>query len=932
MLAPALDDPAPRDWLDAEAFAEAARQACAGRDLAACRAALARFGGAYLPDDPYEEWAQPTRERLQTLHRALLLHMARLCAEHGHFDEAEVQLRTLLALDPCHEEGAARLMGLLAAQDRRSEALRVYETLAESLRAELDLAPGRDLRALQARLRASERAASATEVLPPKPPPARLSNLPGALTSFIGREREQQALLDLLGAATHGARLVTLTGIGGAGKTRLALVLGAHLLAQGAYQDGVWLVELAACADPELVLRSVARALGMREQEMPASPQALQAWLVEFLAPRHLLLLLDNCEHLVQGCAQLAQLLLHACPTLQILATSREALEVPGELIFRVPSLAVPPSSSMADDPDALLAVEAVALFVARARARVGGFALSEKHASLVAGICRQLDGIPLAIELAAARVGSLPLETLAARLDDRFTLLTGGPRTALPRQQTLRAMLDWSYNLLGDAERLLLAHLAVFKGGWTLAAAEQVCGEPSVLPVGEVSDLLGQLVAKSLVTLDESSTPARYTFLETIRHYAYERLLACGQHAALHRRHAAWCLVLAAEAEAGLRGPDQARWLQALETEHNNIRAALAWLMERPEDALLGMRLAALLWRFWSAYGHIHEGRSWLERMLAATATAAPCADGLAEDLRGWQEARALALNGAGNLAEYAGDTARSRTLHEEALALRRRLGDPMAIAGSLGNLGNVVHMTGDLQAAIGYYAEALPLFRQVENRWALAACLGNLGPLLMEAGETARARAALEESLSLRRQLQDTWGIAVTLKSLGNLALQGGELERAASLHTEALDLRRRLDDSRAIAESLTQLALVCLAQGDPARAWGLVQEALRRSRALGDRVGLAFELCALAETLAALDQPEGTLHVLAAAEALADSLRVALTASLPRTWARVQAWRDERARTPSYAAAWSAGARRDLDDLLVWIDGSPSPSGVG
>jgi predicted ATPase/class 3 adenylate cyclase len=646
---------------------------------------------------------------------------------------------------------------------------------------------------------------------PPLPAPlAPATNLPVQPTSFIGREREQAEVRLLLGAAP----LVTLTGTGGAGKTRLALEVAAGLVADHA--DGVWLVEFAALADPTLVPQAVAQALGLREEP----GRHLLATLAAHLQPKALLLVLDNCEHLIEACAELATALLRACPHLRLLATSREALEVPGEILYRVPSLAAP-------DPDHLPAsdqlprYEAVRLFLARARARRPAFALTAPNSRAVAAVCARLDGIPLAIELAAARVGVLPVEGIAARLDDRFQLLTGGPRTALPRQQTLRATLDWSYDLLSEREQRLLERLAVFAGGWTLAAAEAVCagvGLESSLQVPEVLDLLGGLVNKSLVQAAEADGEVRYGLLETVRQYGQERLAATGETVGVRDRHLGYYLALAEEAEPMLRGPEQGHWLALLETEHDNLRAALGRARERGAGEQ-GLRLAGALWRFWDYRGYFGEGRNWLEAALAEGGPA-PTA------------ARAKALNGAGNFAFYQDDYDRAVALYEESLALLRPLGDTRGIAGSLGNLANVAYVQGDYPRAAALYEESLALMRKLGDTWGIATSLDNLGGVAEAQGDYPRAVALHEESLALFRDLGDTWGIAFSLGTLGNAAYAQGDYPRAATLYEESLALKRELGATGGIACALEGFALLAGALGYSRRAVQLwaAAEALR------------------------------------------------------------------------------------------------------
>ncbi len=599
-------------------------------------------------------------------------------------------------------------MRLLADDGARGEALRVYEVLARALRDDLGVEPTPKTAALRATL---VRPAPVAPMAPAPPivaasegvpvsgasPTETRGNLPAALTSFVGRGRELAAVEHALGQGPAACRPLTVTGIGGAGKTRLALRVADGL--RQAYPDGTWLVELAALADPARVPGAIAAALGVREE--PHRPPL--ATLADSLRQRRLLLLLDNCEHLVAACAGAATALLQACPDLQILATSREQLGMAGETVWQLPPLAVPhpptphscfphpptPSPSWGegerDGPhpptpslsrgegeasflpspaagrgaggegsrgegwlDEVAEVEAVRLFVERARASRPDFILTERNAEAVAHICRQLDGLPLAIELAAARLGALSVHDLAARLDNRFRMLSTGNRAALLRHRTLRGVLDWSYDLLSPAEGALLRRLAVFAGGWTLHAAELVCAE-GVAEADDVVLLLSALVDKSLVGApadgreerdgrDGREEPApRYRLLETVRQYARERLVESGEARAVEQRHAAAYLALAERAAPELIGPRQQGWLDILERDHDNLRAALAWASARGEHEL-SLRLAAALWRFWSIRGYESGGRVWLDATLSAPF---PPAAG-----ERWMTARATALN----------------------------------------------------------------------------------------------------------------------------------------------------------------------------------------------------------------------------------------------------------------------------------------------
>jgi non-specific serine/threonine protein kinase len=581
------------------------------------------------------------------------------------------------------------------------------------------------------------------------------------------------------------------------------------------YPDGVWLVELASLADQTLLVQAVARTLGLRE----VAGQPLLRTLLAYLKDRQLLLVLDNCEHLVAACAELVMALLQACPRVHVLATSRAGLGVAGERLYRVPSLAIP-SLDHLPPPEELSVFPAVGLFVARAQERRADFALTTQNARAVAQVCARLDGMPLAIELAAARVGSLPVEAIAARLDDRFRLLTGGPRTALPRQQTLRAALDWSYDLLTEGEQRLLHRLSVFAGGCSLAA-EAVCAGPGVAD-WEVLNLLSGLVNKSLVLLEERAGEGRYLLLETVRQYGRERLEAAGEQDGLASAHAAWCLALAELAEPALTGSEQEVWLTRLEQEHDNLRAALRWADEHGAGELQ-IQLAGALWRFWYGREHFSEGLCWLERTLAQGNAA-----GASAPFRG------RALRGAGVLAWERGDRARSRTLCEESLALYRELGDRRAIATALISLGNVAE---DYAQARAVYEESLALCRELGDRQGMATSLTNLGNWTIVVGDRAEARALIEHGLALYRELGDRRGIAMSLNNLGHLAARQGDYAGAQARYEESLALLRKLGDRPKIVLLLTNLGEVAEHQGDHPRARALCEDGLALARELDD-----------------------------------------------------------------------------------------------
>jgi predicted ATPase/class 3 adenylate cyclase len=685
-------------------------------------------------------------------------------------------------------------------------------------------------------------------------------NLPQPLTSFIGRVRE----LDELRALVDDVRLLTLTGSGGCGKTRLALQAAAE--ARGLFADGVWVVELAALSDPALVPQTAATVLGLKEEAGHDMTQTL----ARQIGSSRTLVVLDNAEHVLDACATLAAALLRHCSGLLVLVSSREPLGLAGERVYRVPSLELPDAQGVAG-LDRIAACESVRLFVERAQAQVPRFELTAQNAPTVASICRRLDGIPFAIELAAARTRSLTVGEVHARLDQRFRLLTGGSRTALPRQQTLRALIDWSYDQLAEPERALLCRLSVFAGGWALEAAEGVHGE-SADERAAVLERLVTLVDKSLVLAEERGGTSRYRLLESVRQYARDRLLERGESDRWRDRHAEHFLALGEAAEARLATREQRAWLERLELEHDNLRAALTWTCSQPGSRFLALRLAGALAMFWEIRGHPAEGRRWLSETLAASphapaavrAKALAGAGVLAREQADYDAAEqlfgdALALNRAlgerrgiaslvndlGSLRRERGDYAGARTRFEESLAIRRELGDRRGIASSLNSLGLVFRELGDYGHARPCYEESLAIDREVGDRLDIAVSLNNLGAMEADLCNHAAARALHEEALAIRRELGNRRGIASSLTNLGNVLQLMGARAEARQLLEESLEIRRGLGDRRGAAVSLWALGNVAADAGDFAGAERLHAESLATRRALGDRWGMATSL---------------------------------------------------------------------------------------
>ena len=606
-------------------------------------------------------------------------------------------------------------------------------------------------------------------------------NLPQQLTSFIGREQAIAEVKNLLAET----RLLTLTGTGGCGKTRMALKVGFDLVENADAQ--VWLVELASLSDPSLVVQTVATVLGVREEP----GRTLLQCLLDALISKKLLLILDNCEHLVQACAQLVASILQACPQVRVLATSQEVLDIPGERSWRLPSLSVPDLDTLLSDRSTpldqaeaaslLTKYEATQLFLDRARTYVPDLEATLQNTPAVVQICQQLDGIPLAIELAAARVRVMSIEQIALRLSDRFRLLTGGSRMALPRHQTLTALIDWSYDLLSESERILLRRLSVFQGGCTLEAVETVC-TATLLESWEALDLLFRLVDKSLVVYEERPEGARYRLLETVRAYSVGKLKEAGELQATRAQHRLFFGNFAAQCDKNLFKHEQMLLLNSLETEHANLRAVLEGCVEENEP-LAAVRLTGSLWRFWFFRSHLQEGSERLAKALQQAADA------------GLQAETAGALTGAGVLAYFQGNAERAYACCSESEVRAREGDDRWLLAISLNVLGILAYHMGALQQAKEQFEESLEISRQLDDAWATALSLSDVGFIRMEQGDLAAAQACCEEAVALARSVGEKWGICNALFYSGSVARAQGKCSLARQLLAEGLTVSQQL-----------------------------------------------------------------------------------------------------------------------------------------
>ena len=729
----------------------------------------------------------------------------------------------------------------------------------------------------------------------PEPlPRGRRHNLPLQLTSFVGREGERVEV----GRMLETTRLLTLVGAGGVGKTRLALHVAADQMDQ--YPDGVWLVELAPLVDPLPVPRAVAAVLGVREQ--PGTP--VMQTLVTALQPLRVLLMLDNCEHLVVACAELVSGLLRTCPEVRILATSREPLNVSGEIAWPVPPLALP-DPHLEPSAEQVVRYEAARLFMERATAALPTFQVTDRNAAAVLEVCHRLDGLPLAIELAASRVKLLSVEQIADRLADRFRLLVGGSRSAPARQQTLRATVDWSYQLLAESERRLFERLSVFAGGWALEAAEAVCSGDGVDP-GDVLDLLGCLVDKSLVAAEHRGVIERYQFLETIRQYARERLEASGDTRRVESRAAQFFVRLAERAEPEMIGPRQAEWLARLEREHDNFRSVLRWGLNGG-DVELAVRLAGALRRFWLVHGHFGEGQAWLDQAVARAHQVQPVV-------------QAKVLLGGGALAWVRGAYDRATNLLQMSVEVARVAGEATAMADALNELGNIAGVRGDLAASRMHHEAALALRRESGDQAGVARSLVNLGAVAYSQGDPSRAEMLCRESLTAARRAGDTRTVADVLTGLGSLASDRGELDAAQAWLEEALQLRRDLHDPGGMAQVISNLGDTALLQGDLHRAATFYAEALELARDLGDARLTAYGLVNVARAAAEQKQAWRAARLLAASNVLCDTVGIRWGVPQQRDYDHGLAAARTALGESSFAAAWAEGRALSLDQAVT------------
>lgn len=893
----------------------------------------------------YDEWITIEREHYQTRLIKLFLQVTQNLRARSEYAQAIVVAKQVLALDPANEHAHQHLMFCYVASGDRPAALRQYELCVRALQDDVDAPPMPETTALYQWIKQQESEEAA--------PAGKITNLPIPLTSFVGRKRETAEVKRLLSPSYQNkggnyrkgvVRLLTLTGAGGNGKTRLAIQVATDLI--DSFAHGVWWVELAALCDEALVVRAVAKSLGVNE----VANQALSQTIANFVGDKEMLLVLDNCEHLIVPCADLAAELLAQCPNLQILATSREPLNIAGEALWQVPTFSAPDPAKMTV-ADALLQFESVRLFVERATTVQPGFALNAENAQAVAEICQRLDGIPLAIELAAARVKVLAVEQIAVYLSGalgaRFSLLTQGSRVVLPRHQTLRATIDWSYNLLDEAERLLFRQVAVFRGGFTLEALAQIMGSGSPLAIPNILDLLTQLVDKSLVIVELQGGQNRYRLLETLREYALAQFPVSDEMKQLQQQHSEFFMGLALQAEPELMRAQRSSWLDRLEVEHANLRAGLDYLITKGEGAS-ALRLATALHRFWDYRGYVSEGRKWLREALANRATATYAIQAEALNAAGWlayrqgelEQARlfheeglslfeqAEAVSGIADSWQYLaviemdrGDYATAQARLEKSLELSRTIHYENGIARALSRLGRLAWDQDRFTDSHHYHAESLHIYQRLDNQVSIALESLAVGDTERMLGDFAAARSHYEECLTIARSLGHKGLVGATLKCLGLLASKQQQYEQARQYGEEALRIFREVGDKAHTGFSLSMLGDVALKFGENSKALAYFGEYLQLMYEVGYKWPTFYALEDIAYLLIEVEQhPEAAVRLMGAADALHQETGLDVAPTFQAKYERISTTLRRQLGDEPFTTLWEQGAATPLAQVVA------------
>ena len=856
-----------------------------------------------------EEWVLQEREAREEAYLSALEKLARFAGERGDLMTAENRLARVIRVRPWRETAQRTRMETLAALGNYAAITLAYRDLRHYLRDSLNAEPDAETTALYQRLRVQARRHAAAivsdapqtadvdadETSDPEIPPPALHNLRLPLTPLIGRSAEKREIQSGL----EGTRLVSLVGTGGVGKTRLATEIAWSVVED--YPGGVRFVDLSVITDGEMILPMVAAAFDVREQAGSSLPEAL----IERLGNRPALLMLDNCEHLLDDSAKLVEQLLSRRPHLHILVTSRQGLGLPGEKIVALRPLPLPPAHPGAALPVALLLkYDCIRLFVQRASA-IGAFRFDQNNAADILRICQQLDGLPLAVELAAARTKGLTVSQIAQRLGQGVRILDDAHRTAQPRQKTLHTLLDWSYDLLSPGERTLLRRLTIFVGGWTGEAAEVICADED-LSATDIPGLLASLVEKSLVFVEKDQREERYRMLETVRHYGQEKMAAEeAERIAAQRRD--WFLELAEAAHPHLDGPDYAVWLDRLESERGNLRQALKWTVERDTR----LRFAYALSSFWLRRGYLSEGRAWLEGSLLLNRGVPPSAR------------NARILQTAGVFAWTQGDFDAAQRHWREALLQYRALNDQTGIAYLQIALGLLAQEQGDYDTAMQFFGDSQTFFEKKQDVRGALMALTNLGVALCAQGRYAEARRRHKEALAQSERMSDARGIITALGNLAEVAYAEGDDVTAGELWTQCLRRDREMNYPWGIANSLVNLGDVARRRGNREAAYSLYRDSLRRGRRLAEKRITLHALEGLAMTragdTATGDNPKRAVHLHSAAARMRSVLQMPLPSSYGNevltSVARLRQIFDEK----TFASFWEEGANQNGEMLI-------------
>lgn len=760
---------------------------------------------------------------------------------------------------------------------------------------------------------------------------ARPNNLPVQLTSFIGRDEEIKEVKELL-RSTH---LLTLTGTGGAGKTRLALQIGADVIDD--FANGVWFVELASILDPLLLPQAILNALRIKEEPK----KTLEEILTGYLKDKEILIILDNCEHLIEACALLTEKLLTTSPKLKIIATSREGLKCAGEQTHRILSLETPNLKGEISI-EQLTQYESVRLFIERALALNPKFKVNNKNAPALAGICTQLDGIPLAIELAAAHIKVLTVERIYERLNDRFSLLTGGKRTALPRQQTLKALIDWSYDLLSEQEKVLWGRLSVFIDGWTLEAAEKICSGNKVKKE-EILDLLSLLVEKSIIIFNEEQE--RFRILESLKQYGEEKLRELNEIDEILSKHLYYYTKFSELAEPKLKGNEAMIWLEKLEIEHCNLQFAIEYSLSG-SDREKGARLGVALVKFWDIRGYYSTGRRLLESILidkigismSMIGKAMNGAGTLATNQGDYVQAQqfhkdgyamycklgdkhgiANSLNNLGILSYIQGNYEPARKFFDDSLEIKIRIGDKDGVAGSLNNLGLVMYCQKDYKQAQKFFKESLTFKQEIGDKDGVAASLNNLGLVTYSQKDYVQAQKFFQDSLALRQEMGDKRGISYSLNNLGKVSYSLGVYYQAQKFYEQSLVLSRELGNKRGIADSLSNLSSVRIEQGDYEHAWKFYQESLTLWRELGNKLGVLYSIVGLAEIAGVKNNHKNAVYLLGFVESAPKSILSVFESDELKRYQHTIKMLHEKLSDKEFNEYWEEGKNLSLDEAV-------------